>query len=248
MSFRETAEKLRQILELQHSPIAIRLIKSGEEIPKHINVPEQRSRYCQLLMLARRGETLLLTPERLACPAASAAFGFGPLPKQVSSGKMLHTLGLYESPEAAANTMVTMPRLKIGSISAVLAGPLAEFPLEPDIIIVEGSPEQIMWLCLARTFKNGGRLSFSSSIFQCCCVDVTVVPYITKEVNISPGCYGTRDATDVPTDHMFMGLPMSLLSQVVDGLMALSEKAIIKARAKSVYQAYTRQESERNRV
>jgi len=96
MSFRETAEKMSQILELQHSPIAVRLIKSGEEIPKNIKVPDKRSRHCQLLMLTRHGETLLLTPDHLSCPAAAAAFGFAPLPEMISSGKMLHTLDKVE--------------------------------------------------------------------------------------------------------------------------------------------------------
>ena len=66
MSLRVTAEKMRQILELPHSPTAVRLIKPGEEIPRNIKTPDKRSRHCQLLMLARHGETLLLTPDQLA--------------------------------------------------------------------------------------------------------------------------------------------------------------------------------------
>lgn len=236
------AKEIQSILQLKDPPIAIKLFKPSEKIPSDIKLIEMRSRYCQSLMLARHGQTLLLTPEKLACPAAYAALGFGPLPEKISTGQMLHFLGLYQTEEAAANTMATMPRLKANSISAIAAGPLEDSPLEPDIVIVEGLPEQIMWLCLARTFEAGGRLNFSSSIFQCCCVDVTVVPYLTKEVNISPGCYGTREATDVPPEHMFMGIPMAFLSQVVKGLKALSEKAMIKARGKGVYQAYSQQE------
>ena len=226
-----------EILELKNSPIAVKLIKPEEELPT-IEAPKKRPRYCQLLMLGRRGETLLLTPENLACPAAHAAFGFGPLPEKISSGQMLHTLGLYETPEAAAETMRTMPRLKPGSTSALVVGPSDSFPLKPDVVVVEGLPEQVMWLCLARTFKNGGRLAFSTSIFQCCCVDSTVVPYMTGEINASPGCYGCRDATDTPKEDMFIGIPGALLNQIMDGLEGLSKKAIPAARAKQVYHAY----------
>ena len=238
MNLKEVAEKMSQILELQHSPIAVRLIKSDEETPKNIKIPDRRSRHCQLLMLARHGETLLLTPDQLACPAAAAAFGFAPLPEMISSGKMLHTLGLYESPEAAAETMRTMPRLKPKSVSALVAGSLDDFPIRPDVVVVEGLPEQVMWLCLARTFKAGGRLNFSTSIFQCCCVDSTVVPYMTGEINISPGCYGCRDSTDTPREDMFIGIPSLLLDMIVEGLDGLSKKAIPAARAKQVYHAY----------
>ncbi|MFP3984751.1 MAG: DUF169 domain-containing protein [Candidatus Bathyarchaeia archaeon] len=239
------ARNMMSILQLEDPPIGVKLFKPSEGIPSNIKPIDKKSRYCQFLMRARHGETLLLTPEKLACPAAYAAFGFGPLPEKISSGEMLHFLGLYQTKEAAANTMATMPRLKPSSISAIAAGPLGDFTLQPDLIVVEGLPEQIMWLCLARTFKTGGRLNFSSSIFQCCCVDITVVPYMTKEVNISPGCYGTRESTDVPLNHMFMGIPMLLLEQIVNGFKALSEKAMIRARGKGVYLSYSQQESKK---
>lgn len=82
-------------------------------------------------------------------------------------------------------------------------------------------------------------MNFSSSIFQCCCVDVTVVPYMTKEVNISPGCYGTREATDVPPEDMFIGIPSMLLGEVMEGLEGLSKKAMVRAREKGVYKRYS---------
>ena len=242
MKITEAAREIQSTLLLEDHLIAVELLKFSENTPANIVLVDRKSRYCQFLMLARHGETLLLTPEKLACPAAYAAFGFGPLPEKISTGQMLHVLGLYQTKEASAYTMATMPRLKANSISAIAVGPLEDFPSEPDIAIVEGLPEQIMWLCLARTFETGGRLNFSSSIFQCCCVDVTVVPYITTEVNISPGCYGTRESTDVPLEHMFLGIPMPFLSQIVKGLKALSEKAMIKAREKGVYHAYSQQE------
>jgi len=241
----EAATKMRTILQLEDPPIAVKLFRPSERLPSDMKLVNKKLRYCQFLMLARHGETLLLTPEDLACPAAKAAFGFEPLLEKIASGQMLHTLGLYQSAEAAANTMTTIPRLKLNTVSAIAAGPLGDFPLEPNVVVVEGLPEQIMWLCLARTSEFGGRLNFSSSVFQCCCVDVTVVPYITNEVNISPGCYGTREATDVPPEHMFIGIPMLLLDQVVNGLKALSEKAMIKARAKSVYHAYNQHKQKR---
>ncbi len=242
MDTSEASSEMRSILQLEDPPVGVKLFKPSENISSNIKLIDKKSRYCQFLMRARHGETLLLTPEKLACPAAYAAFGFGPLPEKISSGEMLHFLGLYQTKDAAANTMATMPRLKPGSISAIAAGPLEDLTLQPDLVVVEGFPEQIMWLCLARTFNAGGRLNFSSSIFQCCCVDVTVVPYTTKEVNTSPGCYGTREATDVPLNHMFMGIPMDLLEQIVHGLKALSEKTMIKARGKSVYLSYSQQE------
>ena len=231
------SQKIKQILGLDSPPLAIKIVKIDEPLP-NIRSSPQKSRYCQLLMHARKGQILMLTDEDLACPAAKAALGFAPLPEKIASGEMLCSLGLYMTKEAAAKTMSMIPRIKLGEAKAVVAGPLKDFTLATDVIVVEGLPEQIMWLCLARNFKEGGRLNFNSSIFQCCCVDVTVVPYLTGEVNISPGCYGCREATDTPPEHMFMGIPAKLIPEIVESLEYLSKKAMLAVREKRVYKAY----------
>jgi len=238
------SQRMEKILGLDSPPIAVKIVKAGETSPS-IKSPPQKSRYCQLLMLARRGQTLMLTAEDLACPAARAALGLAPLPEKISTGEMLCSLGLFVSKDAAARTMKMIPRISLGSTKAVIAGPLENFPVTPNIIVIESIPEHIMWLCLARNFKEGGRLNFSSSIFQCCCVDVTVVPYLTGDVNMSPGCYGCREATDTPPEHMFMGIPAKLLSEVVESLEALSQKAMKTVREKRVYKLYSGIKEER---
>jgi uncharacterized protein (DUF169 family) len=162
------------------------------------------------------------------------------LPEKISTGEMLCVLGLFSNKAAAAKTMSMMPRIKLGAAKAVVAGPLRDFPLEPDVVVIESTPEHIMWLCLARNFKEGGRFTFSSSIFQAECVDVTVVPYLTGEINITPGCYGCRQSTDTPPEHMFIGIPAKLLPEIVESLEALSKKAMKSVREKSVYALYAK--------
>jgi uncharacterized protein (DUF169 family) len=232
------SQRMEEILSLESSPIAVKMVKTEDPLP-NIKIVPQKSRYCQLLMLARKGQTLMLTAENIACPAAKAALGLGPLPEKISTGEMLCTLGLFASKEAAAKTMRLIPRIKLGSTKAVVAGPLRDFPMVPDIVVVESVPEHVMWLGLARNFKEGGRLNFNSSIFQAECVDVTVVPYLTGEINITPGCYGCRQSTDAPPEHMFMGIPAKLLPEIVESLDALSEKAMELVREKGVYALYS---------
>lgn len=170
MKLAEVSSNLKTTLELGEPPIAVKLFKFSDNLPTEIKVVDRKSRYCQFLMLARQGETLLLTPEKLACPAANAAFGFGPLPEKVSSGQMLHVLGLYQTKEAAANTMATMPRLKANSISAIAAGPLEVFPLEPDIVIVEGATGTDYVALSSKDFRNRRTIElqlFNLSVLLC---------------------------------------------------------------------------------
>ena len=121
------SQKLEEILGLSSPPIAVKIVKSEEPLPD-IKLPTKNSRYCQLLMLARKGQTLMLNAEKIACPAAKAALGLGPLAEKISTGEMLCTLGLFASKEAAAKTMRMIPRIKEGSVKAVVAGPLKDFP------------------------------------------------------------------------------------------------------------------------
>ena len=233
------SQKLEEILGLDSPPIAVKIVKAEETLPD-VKLVTQHSRYCQLLMLSRKGQTLMLTAENIACPAAKAALGLGPLPEKIATGEMLCTLGLFTSKEAAAKTMSMIPRIKLGAVKAIVAGPLKDFPLEPDVVIIESTPEHIMWLGLARNFKEGGRLNLSSSIFQAACVDVTVVPYLSGDINMSPGCYGCRQSTDTPPEHMFVGIPAKLLPEIVESLEALSKKAMKSVREKSVYALYAK--------
>jgi len=231
---------LKEILGLRWYPVAVKLVKSDESINEVPSMSPKRLRYCQLLMEAKRGKSATLTSENIACPAAAAALGLMPLPEKISSGKMLKTLGLFESEEAAATTMAQMSRMKLGEVKAIAAAPLENATFRPDVVIIEDKPEKIMWINLAAIHETGGRLSFSSAVFQACCVDVTVIPYLTKNVNVSLGCYGCRDATDIADDECLVGIPMEKLGEIITSLKALAQKAMPEARNKGVYNQFVK--------
>ena len=231
---------LKEILGLKWSPVAVKLVKSDESINEVPSMSPKRLRYCQLLMEARKGKSATLTAENIACPAAAAALGLMLLPEKISSGKMLKTLGLFESEEAAATTMAQMSRMKMGEVKAIAAAPLENAIFRPDVVIIEDKPEKVMWINLAAIHETGGRLSFSSAVFQACCVDVTVIPYLTKNVNVSLGCYGCRDATDIADDECLVGIPMKKLGEIITSLKALAQKAMPEARNKGVYNQFVK--------
>ena len=53
--YREWARVLREVLGLRWHPVAVSLIREGEPLPD-VPLPEERLRYCQALMAARRGK------------------------------------------------------------------------------------------------------------------------------------------------------------------------------------------------
>ena len=81
------AKRMMTVLELSGSPVGVRFLSEDDELPEGARELNQY-RYCQALMLARRGEHVLLDGRGIACPAAAAAFGFRPEATQQGCGVM----------------------------------------------------------------------------------------------------------------------------------------------------------------
>ncbi|MDI3502428.1 MAG: hypothetical protein PWR09_553 [Archaeoglobi archaeon] len=235
-------------LGLRYSPVAVKFVKRAEEMPEWARelVKRRRIRACQMLMDAKHGESSAITPENFACPAAASAFGFAPLPEKISSGEMLCALGLFMSKEAGRRTMEVIPRLK-EKFHGVIAQPLERAEFKPDVIVIEDIPEVIMWLLLADLYREGGRHTFSTSVIQACCVDVTSYVFQTKKVNASFGCYGCREASDLRDDEAMIGIPYERFPEIVEAVRMMKEKGTIeRVRRKGVLGVYMKmKQSER---
>jgi uncharacterized protein (DUF169 family) len=237
MHKRDIASKLMKILKLKNQPVAVKFVNNAslEGLPPE---PETKMRYCQLVMEAKKGRSYTLTKDSISCPAAAAAFGLLPLPKKIEKGTMLKALGLFDSEDAAAELMSKMPRLPLGSYKAVAAAPLSEAGFTPDVVVLEEEPEKIMWISLASLHKKGGRLNFGTSVFQACCVDATVEPYLRGDINASFGCYGCRDATDISDGEGLIGIPYGKLHEILESLERLSMRAMPQVQSKGVYHQF----------
>jgi len=230
-----SATVLKGVLGLTWEPIAVKFLEIQAH-PDGFELPSER-RYCQVLMGAREGKRLLLTADNVSCPAAAWALGFKEPPTKLSSGEMPAGMGIFGSPAAAQRTLETMPRLEMGKYKMVACCPLATAPFEPDVVVIESSPEHLMWVALALVFETGGRLEFSTAILQATCVDVTIMPFLTQRLNATLGCYGCREATNLAESECVLGFPIKDLEPIVTSLKKLNEKAIPRVRGKAVYKA-----------
>lgn len=236
-----TAKILENLLKLNSKLVGVKFFKEDENIPENLEIFPKKLRYCQLLMEARRGNYGLLTAENITCPAAAAAFGFKPLPEKIKSGMMLKTLGLFESENTGAMLMKKIPRLNSGEFKAIAVAPLEKDLFKPDVVVIEDEPEKIMWIILASIHNVEGRHEFSTGVFQATCVDVTIVPYLTKKINASLGCYGCRDATDIKEIECLIGIPAEKMEDIISNLQFLSQKAMKTVRSKKTYKLYLEQ-------
>ena len=233
------ADDMAQAIGLERAPVAVFLLAHDADMAPFAGWTEvERHRYCQALMKARAGERVILKADELACPAAARAFGFKPLPDGLRTGKGLVGFGIVAEPESGAQMFEGMSCLEPGTVARLALCPLAEAPALPDVVVVEGPPEQLMWLLLAEVNLRGGeRLLGSTAVLQATCVDATIIPYVEQRLNFTMGCYGCREATDLQPAETVVGFPGARLAQLVDSLAFLREKAVPRSRAKRAHEA-----------
>ena len=237
MSLATAAATVKDLLGLQAEPVAVFLLAGNDLGPFGSWEPVRGHRYCQALMRARRGASVLLRPEELACPAAAAAFGLRPLPENLANGKGLVGFGIVARPATGRAMFEGMARLAPGAVSALALCPLAAAPRLPDVVVIEDEPERLMWLLLADlNLAGGARRSASTAVLQATCVDATVIPHLEQRLNFSLGCYGCREATDLGSAEAVLGFPGAMLEPLCAELHALGEKAILRSRAKAAFE------------
>lgn len=228
---REWCALLESVLRLRWKPVAISLIPQGVPLPD-VPKPRTKLRYCQSLMAARRGKSILMTADCHACPDGTSILGLTEIPPKLASGELYIRFGKLASIEAARQMVAERPQMPPRSTQATLVTPLDKAVVRPDVIAVIAQPEQMMWLCMAASFYTGKKFDFKLNGYNAQCVETTLLPHQKQQVNISLGCYGCRASSDVGDDLMFMGIPYSQMPLIATGLVALNRKAISDSRSK----------------
>lgn len=228
------AEWQRIIMEklgLRWQPVAVSLIGADELLPD-VPMPPENLRFCQAMMAARRGASILMPPHRHSCPDGTSIFGMTGVPEKLATGEIYVLFHKVVNAEAAARMVAERPTLPPKSRRATYVAPLDKTVRDPEVVVVTGTPEQMMWLCMSMSYYSGHRFDFHASGFNSMCVEAVLLPMENDEPNITFGCYGCRAASDIGEDMMFMGLPTHLLPTVAEGLTELAKKAIPDSRNK----------------
>jgi uncharacterized protein (DUF169 family) len=236
LQVKERAKMLKEKTGMSTYPVGVKFIFQGDS-----TIVEEASkltgyRYCQALMEARHGKHVILDKDGIACPAAAAAFGFKPLPEGLKNGKGLIGFGITKHEETGQRMFRDMESIEPGKLKSLYLFPLETAIIEPDIVVIEDLVERLMWVVLAYlNVKGGQRVTSSTAVLQATCVDATIIPYKQKKINLSFGCYGCRNATDIEPSETVLGIPFSDFEDIAGYIEYLSLKAMPNSRSKSAY-------------
>lgn len=216
-------ERLNRHLRLSTFPVAVKFLRSWDEIPARAKRPGRdfHNRYttCQAISLSRRyGWVLALGREDSSCVLGAVALGLEKRLPHYSEGNLC--VDMYtESLRAGRASEESVPRLPEGKYVGVVTAPLNRASYLPDSIIVYGNGAQIMRLGQAWLWKRGGTLR-SEFRGRIDCADLAIAPVITGEPQMIVPCTGDRIFGQVQDHEVAFSFPFSLMEEIVQGLEA----------------------------
>lgn len=227
----EIAKRIVELLDLKYEPVGVKVVKEGDSAPKGFDEPEAKIRHCQSIMRARKGESFFVPVDKHACVVGASSLGLMDTPAKVQEGDFHANLGMFDCSEAAAN-MISQRSVLDGDNIATFVAPLKDFDVDPEVVVLVDLPETLYWLIPAATFFEGGRMAFNTAAFQATCVDSTVIPLLTGNMNMSLGCFGCRKATDIENSEMIAGIPFKNMEKMLEALEKIHDGPMEKARKK----------------
>lgn len=213
-------QELINRLNLKTSPVAVKLIPTGGQVPEGIKKAEEAMRHCQMIDLVRRtGQEFYATVDEQQCKGGAASMGIGQMPPKVASGEFYYSgIKQFGALEAAKLTVDMAPTLPENTNDAIVYAPLEKASFTPDVVVMICNPKQIMLLTQAIMYKEGGRLEVSFAGKQSICSDGVVQAYRDEKVGVTVGCSGSRAYTEIADEEMTIGIPVKLLKDVVAGV------------------------------
>ncbi len=224
MIYGEKVKELKELLGLKGSPVAVKLVKSSDEIPNGYQKIDEKKRHCEFVQDARLiGNKGYATSQEHLCKGGAGVMGIESLPESVATGKMYHQLGNFETAEVASETVAAIPKSS-EEYYASLYSPLETADYEPDVIILVLTPRQALRVSQAYLRAKGGRISSDYSGIQSLCADAVVAVKERGVPNMTLGCSGSRKYAKIADEEVILGIPAKNFDEIVDALKTFKEK------------------------
>jgi uncharacterized protein (DUF169 family) len=225
--FETMSQDLVGALVLKYEPVGVTLFGHSDPLPEGISfAPDKLKSYCQALMLAGEGRTLLLGKDQMGCKLGTSVLGFeADIETFLDDGVLeKYGVGLYGSEEASAATILHSTYLQKGQTKAALIAPLAAFQELPQVVVFTANSEQIMWLLYAVNYDKGGRMELPQSGGALGgCADITALPLLQGICNVTFLGLGCRLKSAVNACHLMLGTPGGTLATIHQHILDMSK-------------------------
>jgi len=212
-------ESLREHCRFMTTPVAVKLAKEGDAEPPKARYPlahvGNRMALCQGMTVARTiGWTMAFGNEDHACPLPRVFMG------HVDPASFLEgTLGEYyqEDRECMRTMESSYPRWPLHMYKGIWLSPADRCEFTPDLVVVYGSPAQILCLVQGANFGRGPGIKSSSTGRYGCSFWIAGVIQTGECTYMIPGP-GERVFAGTQDHEMSFAIPYSEFGRLMDGL------------------------------
>ena len=198
----------------------MKLIKSEEDLPEGYELIGEKIRHCEMVRKASLGDKFYSTIDEQMCLGGAGAIGLRDMPEKLANGEKYLSLGRFQDLETAKSLTAELSIIKDRSW-AIIYAPLDEADFEADIIQVITEPVGGMKLAQSIVYKTGKKIEPSFAGIQSLCGDAFSNPYLSKGVNFTLGCDGSRKAADIKDNEMTVGISSDMIEEVISGLESI---------------------------
>ncbi len=231
-AYHQAGKNLYDRLHLPTYPVAIKYIKSEDEIPERAFRPSSKSQklsICQAFTYARRwGRHTAMTAKDNFCVPSSAAHKLVAISDEDLVESQLKQA--WHKDRAAEKTRMALFNKIIsgtedqdnfhrrGQYMGLVCSPLTETIVEPDSILVYGDGGHITHMIHAFCYNSGIPLTSSFDGFTESCVKGGLLPFIAGKPQVVLPGMGDRSFCSLTENEIAIGFPGSMASMVVEGL------------------------------
>jgi len=227
MNIQTYAHKISQMIRPQSFPLGVKIIKEKNSLPDGVMRPSKygiQISLCQWTTLARRwGRFTGVLAEDINCSPCLAALGLKKLEDPNDLAKYFLDMGYFDTIELAQRVTEQLDSIPAGKIKGIAMFPLDKAPVDPDLIVIYGTPAQMARLASGFLYHSGELIKSSTTGFGLSCLSA-IKPYLSgKPALVHPG-RGERILAGTDECEMFFSFPAKNLELLVDGLEKTQKK------------------------
>jgi uncharacterized protein (DUF169 family) len=234
--FKTMSQDLVAGLDLKYEPVGVTLYGEADPLPAGVPLaPDKFKSYCQALVLAGEGRTLLLEKDQMGCKLGTSVLGFEADMEAFLDDGVLekYGVGLYGTEAASAATIRGSTYLEKGKTRAVLIAPLSALREQPQVVVFTADSEQVMWLLYAVNYDKGGRIDLPQSGGALGgCSDITALPLLQGVPNVTFLGLGCRLKSALDPCHLMLGVPGHTLAMIHQHILDLAKPIAMLKKAR----------------
>lgn len=219
--FNEYAKRIEEQLRLSSYPLAVKMLKTEDELPPEAKRPTvdygKCLSACQCFALSRKyGETVAQLFEDNWCPEPVIGFGLAEAPQFFLDGHNRYPSGVA-SLEAGANWAREFPRLEAGEYIGLVSAPLKTASFEPDVALIYCNSAQLLRLLLGIAYEDGRDITTVLG-GHAACVYAVVPTLLKNECQVAVPCRGDRGRAGAQDDKIIFSVPKDQIGRLAFGL------------------------------